>query len=149
MISVTNRLAAAPAQEALQAQAKKQYGVDLTIHEQRWLVMQLHRRDNLDLLGEYLHLPPPRPRFFLDLSEFEHLLEGRGLLAAPFAGRREELDEVERLLADQGRAVIIEAPGGSTPSARYHQPRPHNPGVHLPGEVQVPRMHAEVFSYTS
>jgi hypothetical protein len=56
--------------------------------------MQLHRRDNLDLLGEYLHLPPPRPRFFLDLSEFEHLLEGRGLLAAPFAGRREELYEV-------------------------------------------------------
>jgi hypothetical protein len=112
VISVTNRLAAAPAQEALQAQAKKQYGVDLTIHEQRWLVMQLHRRDNLDLLGEYLHLPPPRPRFFLDLSEFEHLLGGRGLLAAPFAGRREELDEVERLLADQGRAVILEAPGG-------------------------------------
>jgi hypothetical protein len=53
-----------------------------------------------------------RPRFFLDLSEFEKLLEKRGLLVAPFAGRREELDEVERLLADQGRAVIIEAPGG-------------------------------------
>jgi hypothetical protein len=53
-----------------------------------------------------------RPRFFLDLSEFEELLEKRGLLVAPFAGRREELDEVERLLADQGRAVIIEAPGG-------------------------------------
>jgi hypothetical protein len=46
------------------------------------------------------------------VSEFEHLLGGRGLLAAPFAGRREELDEVERLLADQGRGVIIEAPGG-------------------------------------
>ena len=53
-----------------------------------------------------------RPHFFLDLSEFEKLLEGRGLLAAPFAGRREELEEVERLLADQGRPVIIEAPGG-------------------------------------
>jgi hypothetical protein len=112
VISATNRPASAPAQAALQAQVKKQYGIDLTIHEQRWLVTQLHRRDNLDLLGEYLHLTPPPPRFFLDLSEFEKLLEGRGLLAAPFAGRREELDEVERLFADQGRAVIIEAPGG-------------------------------------
>src|SRR6266540_5676685 len=112
VISVTNRPAPAPAQAALQAQVKKQYGVDLTIHEQRWLVTQFHRRDNLDLLGEYLNLLPPQPRFFLDLSEFEKLLEERGLLTAPFAGRREELDEVERLLTDQGRAVIIEAPGG-------------------------------------
>jgi hypothetical protein len=112
VISVTNRPAGPQAQAALQAQVKKQYGVDLTIYEQRWLVTQLHRRDNLGLLGEYLHLPPPRPRFFLDLAEFENLLEQRGLLAARFAGRREELDEVERLLADQGRAVIIEAPGG-------------------------------------
>jgi hypothetical protein len=76
VISVTNRLAAAPAQEALQAQVKKQYGVDLTIHEQRWLVMQLRRRDNLDLLGEYLHLPPPRPRFFLDLIGLCHVGAG-------------------------------------------------------------------------
>src|SRR6266508_4887249 len=112
VISVTNRPAPAPAQAALQAQVKKQYGVDLTIHEQRWLVTQFHRRDNLDLLGEYLNLLPPQPRFFLDLSAFEKLLEERGLLTAPFAGRREELDEVERLLTDQGRAVIIEAPGG-------------------------------------
>jgi hypothetical protein len=112
VISVTNRPAAPPAQEALQAQVNKEYGVDLTIHEQRWLVTQLHRRDNLDLLGEYLLLSPPRPRFFLDLSEFEKLLKERGLVAARFAGRGEELDEIERLLAEQGRAVIIEAPGG-------------------------------------
>ena len=112
VISVTNRPAAAKAQAALQQQAKKEYGVNLTIHEQRWLVAQLHRRDNLDLLGEYLQLSPPRPRFFLDLSEFENLLEERKLLAAPFAGRGEELDDVKHLLADEGRAVIIEAPGG-------------------------------------
>jgi hypothetical protein len=112
VISITNRPAAAKVQAALQQQAKKEYGVDLTIHEQRWLVAQLHRRDNLDLLGEYLQLSPPRPRFFLDLSEFENLLEERRLLAAPFAGRGEELDDVEHLLADEGRAVIIEAPGG-------------------------------------
>ena len=112
VISVTNRPAAAKVQAALQQQAKKEYGVDLTIHEQRWLVAQLHRRDNLDLLGEYLQLSPPRPRFFLDLSEFENLLEERRLLAAPFAGRGEELDDVAYLLADEGRAVIIEAPGG-------------------------------------
>jgi hypothetical protein len=113
VISVTNRRAGPKAQAALQAQAKKQYGVDLTIHERRWLVIQLHRRDNLDLRGEYLHLPPPGPRFFLDLSEFEKLLEDRRLLAASFAGRSEELDDVERLLDQQGRSVIIEAHGGS------------------------------------
>jgi hypothetical protein len=112
VISVTNRPAAAKAQAVLQQQAKKDYGVNLTIHEQRWLVAQLHRRDNLDLLGEFLQLSPPRPRFFLDLSEFETLLEERKLLAAPFAGRGEELDDVKHLLADEGRAVIIEAPGG-------------------------------------
>jgi hypothetical protein len=112
VISVTNRRAGPKTQAALQAQAKKQYGVDLTIHERRWLVTQLHRRDNLDLRGEYLRLPPPGPRFFLDLSEFEKLLDDRRLLAAPFAGRSEELDDVERLL-DQRRSVIIEAHGGS------------------------------------
>jgi hypothetical protein len=113
VIAVTNRPAGAQAQIALQELIKKDYGVDLTIHERRWLVVQLHRRANLDLLGEYLHLPPPRPRFFLDLGEFEALLERRGLLDVPFAGRREELDELECLLDEQRRAVIIEAHGGS------------------------------------
>src|SRR6266536_1234019 len=112
VISVTNRLAGPQAQFGLQQRVKKEYGGDLTIHEQRWLVTQLHRRDNLDLLGEYLHLSPPRPRFFLDLSEFEELLARRGLLAVPFDGREEELDELERLLADEGRTVISEAQGG-------------------------------------
>jgi hypothetical protein len=112
VISVTNRPAGQQAQAALQEWAKKEYGVDLTICEQRWLVTQLHRRDNLDLLGQYLHLPPPRPRFFLDLGEFEKLLNERGLLKVPFEGRREELDEFERLLGEERQAVVIEAHGG-------------------------------------
>jgi len=112
VIAVTNAVAGPKAQEELQAQVKRQYRVDLTIYERRWLVTQLHRRDNLDLLGEYLHLPPPRPRFFLDLSEFEKLLAGRGLLAGAFAGRGEELDELERVLTREGRSAILEAQGG-------------------------------------
>jgi hypothetical protein len=102
VISVTNRPAAAKAQAALQQQAQKDYGVNLTIHEQRWLVAQLHRRDNLDLLGEYLQLSPPRPRFFLDLSEFENLLEERRLLAAPFAGRARSLTTLSISLPTRG-----------------------------------------------
>src|SRR6266545_6800358 len=112
VIAVTNRAAGPRAQAAVQEQAKKQYGVDLTIHERRWLVTQLHQRDNLDLRGEYLHLPPPWPRFFLDLGEFETLLEGRELLEAPFGGRHEELADLERLLGERRRAVIVEAQGG-------------------------------------
>lgn len=112
VISVTNRPTGQQAQAALQDWAKKEYGVDLTICEQRWLVTQLHRRDNLDLLGQYLHLPPPRPRFFLDLGEFEELLKERRLLKVPFEGRREELDELERLLGEERQAVVIEAHGG-------------------------------------
>jgi hypothetical protein len=112
VIAVTSRLAPTQARAALQDQVNKAYGLELTIHEQRWLVTQLHRRDNLDLRGEYLHLPPSRPRFFLDLGEFENLLEGRGLLEAPFGGRHEELDELELLLSEQKRAVIVEAQGG-------------------------------------
>jgi len=109
---VTNRPTGQQSQAALQDWAKKEYSVDLTICEQRWLVMQLHRRDNLDLLGQYLHLPPPRPRFFLDLCEFEELLKERRLLKVPFEGRREELDELERLLGEERQAVVIEAHGG-------------------------------------
>jgi hypothetical protein len=112
VIAVTNAVAGPKAQEELQAQVERQYRIDLTIYERRWLVTQLHRRDNLDLLGEYLQLPPPRPRFFLDLSEFEKLLAGRGLLAAAFAGRGEELDELERVLTKEGRSAILEAQGG-------------------------------------
>jgi len=109
---VTNRPTGQQSQAALQDWAKKEYSVDLTICEQRWPVMQLHRRDNLDLLGQYLHLPPPRPRFFLDLCEFEELLKERRLLKVPFEGRREELDELERLLGEERQAVVIEAHGG-------------------------------------
>jgi hypothetical protein len=112
VIAVTNKPAGPQEQVGLQQRVRKEWGVDLTICERRWLVTQLHRRDNLDLLGEYLHLPPPRPRFFLDLGEFERLLKERGLLAAPFAGRREEFDELERLLGEERRSVIIEAHGG-------------------------------------
>jgi hypothetical protein len=112
VIAVTNAVAAPKVQDELQAQVKRQYRVELTIYEQRWLVTQLHRRDNLDLLGEYLHLPPPRPRFFLDLSEFEGLLGRRGLLAAAFEGRGEELDQLERLLTKEGQVIILEAQGG-------------------------------------
>jgi hypothetical protein len=112
VISVINRPTGQQAQAALQDWAKKEYGVDLTICEQRWLVTQLHQRDNLDLLGQYLHLPPPRPRFFLDLGEFEELLKERRLLKVPFEGRREELDELERLLGEERQAVVIEAHGG-------------------------------------
>jgi hypothetical protein len=112
VISVTNRAAAANAQIALQRSAKKGHGVDLTVYDRRWLVTQMHLRENLDLRGEFLNLPAPRPRFFLDLGEFEDLLQQRRMLAAPFEGRAEDTDELERLLAEDRRAVIVEADGG-------------------------------------
>jgi putative transposase len=35
----------------------------------------------------------------------------------------------------------------STPSARYHRPPPHNPGVHLPGEVHSDLRHGEAVTH--
>src|SRR5207237_6589779 len=55
---------------------------------------------------------PPRPSFFLDLAEYEQLLERRRLLSSHFSGRQEEMDELERLLEVEGKAVILEAAGG-------------------------------------
>ncbi len=112
VISVTNRAASPRAQSDLQRKVKKAYGVDLTIYDRRWLITQMHLRDNLDLRGEFLNLSAPRPRFFLDIGEFEDLLERRGMLAAPFEGRADEMDVLERLLVEDRRAVILEADGG-------------------------------------
>jgi hypothetical protein len=112
VISVTNRPAGANPQFALQRNVKSAYGVDLTICDRRWLITQMHLRENLDLRGEFLNLSAPRPRFFLDLGEFEELLQRRGMVAAPFEGRAEDIDTLERLLADDQCAVIVEADGG-------------------------------------
>jgi hypothetical protein len=112
VISVTNRAASPRSQIALQRTVKKAHGVDLTIYDRRWLVTQMHLRENLDLRAEYLNLSAPRPRFFLDVGEFEELLQRRGMLAAPFGGRAEDMDELERLLEEDRRAVIVEADGG-------------------------------------
>ena len=112
VISVTNRSAPPNTQIALQQTVRKGYGVDLTIYDRRWLITQMHLRENLDLRGEHLHLAAPRPRFFLDLGEFQDLLDRRGMLDAPFEGRTEEMDELESLLAGKRCAVIIEADGG-------------------------------------
>lgn len=112
VISVTNRAAGVKAQSDLQRNVKKAYGVDLTIYDRRWLVTQMHLRENLDLRAEFLNLSAPRPRFFLDIGEFEELLQRRGMLAAPFEGRAEGMDELERLLVEDRRAVIVEADGG-------------------------------------
>jgi hypothetical protein len=112
VISVTNRLAGAKSQLALQRTAKSLYGIDLTIHDRRWLITQMHLRENLDLRGEYLNLTAPRPRFFLDVGEFEELLERREMLVAQFEGRTDEIDQLERLLIADRRAVILEADGG-------------------------------------
>jgi hypothetical protein len=112
VISVTNRSASASAQIALQRKVKKAYGADLTIYDRRWLITQMHLRENLDLRGEFLNLSAPRPRFFLDIGEFEELLQRRGMLAAPFEGRAQDIDELERLLVEDRRAVIVEADGG-------------------------------------
>lgn len=112
VISVTNRLAAAKSQLTLQRTAKSSYGVDLTTHDRRWLITQMHLRENLDLRGEYLNLAAPRPRFFLDIGEFEELLERREMLASQFEGRTDEINRLKSLLIADRRAVIIEAEGG-------------------------------------
>jgi hypothetical protein len=112
VISITNRRTSESARGKLQKQAHRQHKIQLTINDRRWLVTQLHRRDNLDLRSDFLNLAPPRPRVFLDLSEYENLLERRRLLSSHFSGRQEELDELERLLSVEGRAVILEADGG-------------------------------------
>jgi hypothetical protein len=112
VISVTNRGASPTAQTALQRIVRKTHGVDLTIYDRRWLITKMHLRENLDLRGEFLRLAAPRPRFFLDLGEFEDLLRHRGMLAAPFEGREEDMDRLEALLAEERRAVIVEADGG-------------------------------------
>jgi uncharacterized membrane protein YkvA (DUF1232 family) len=49
----------------------------------------------------------PGPGRSLDL-----VLQRRGMLAAPFEGRAEDMDELERLLVEDRRAVIVEADGG-------------------------------------
>jgi hypothetical protein len=132
VIAVTNRPAGPRAQATLQEQAKKEYGLDLTIHDRRWLVTQLHRRDNLDLRGEYLP-PPPRPRFFLDLGEFENMLKGRGLLEAPFGGRHEELDELECPVDGADGLGVVAA--GAGVGGRH----PHGTQADA-GDVQVPQL---------
>jgi hypothetical protein len=112
VISITNRPTSEAARAKLQAAADRDHGINLTINDRGWLVTQLHRRDNLDLRSDFLNLAPPRPRVFLDLSEYENLLERRGLLESHFGGRQEELNELERLLGEEGRTVILEADGG-------------------------------------
>src|SRR6266511_3336056 len=112
VISITNRPTSEAPRATLQKQAHESHKINLTINDRRWLVTQLHRRDNLDLRSDFLNLAPPRPRVFLDLSEYESLLDRRGLLSSHFFGRQLELDELERLLSVEGRAVILEADGG-------------------------------------
>lgn len=112
VISVTSRAAGSRAQSDLQRRVRNAHGVDLTIYDRRWLVTQMHVRENLDLRAEFLNLSAPRPRFFLDIGEFEELLQRRGMLTAPFEGRACETDELERLLMEDRRAVILEADGG-------------------------------------
>jgi hypothetical protein len=112
VIAITNRAAAPKTQAQLQRKLARRYGVDLTVYDRRWLITQMHLRENLDLRGEFLNLSAPRPRFFLDVGEYEELLSRRGMLAAPFEGRIADMDELERFLADDRRAVIVEADGG-------------------------------------
>jgi hypothetical protein len=92
VVAVTSRPASASTQIAVQQRVKKLYGVDLRIYDRRWLITQMHLRKNLDLRGEFLNLPAPRPRFFLDVGEFEQLLQRRGMLAAPCEGRTEDME---------------------------------------------------------
>lgn len=112
VISITNRPTTEAARAKLQSAANRDHGINLTINDRGWLVMQLHRRDNLDLRSDFLNLAPSRPQVFLDLSEYENLLERRGLLESHFGGRQEQLDELERLLNVEGQAVVLEADGG-------------------------------------
>jgi hypothetical protein len=112
VIAVTNRATTADAQRKSQEEAASKHGVNLTINDRRWLITRLHLRENLDLRSEYLNLAPSRPSFFLDLFEYEGLLDRRGLLDSQFLGRAEDLDELERLLEHEGKAVIVEADGG-------------------------------------
>lgn len=112
VISVTNRAAPPQAIRTLQGAIAGQFGIDLTVYDQRWLVTQMHLRGNLDLRGEHLNLAPPRPAFFLDLSEFESLLEKRGMLAAPFLGRTSDLEELGDQLSSRAHAVVLEGAGG-------------------------------------
>jgi hypothetical protein len=112
VISVTNRSTSETKRSELHKKAADDHKISLTINDVRWLIPQLHRRENLDLRGEYLHLPPPRPSFLKDVGEYEQVLERRRLISSQFTGRREEMDELERLLMIEGRSVILEAPGG-------------------------------------
>jgi hypothetical protein len=111
VISVTNRPTSETKRSALQKAAAEDHKIDLTIHDVRWLVIQLHLRENLDLRGEFLQLPPPRPAFFMDVGEYAQLLERRGLVNSKFVGRDDELAELERLLAE-AVPVVLEAAGG-------------------------------------
>lgn len=110
-VFVTNRRASPGKQTELQQWARTSHGIDLTVHDQRWLVARLYLRENLDVLREFLGLEPPRPHFFLDLTEYEELLAQRHLLDSHFEGRRAELQALERQL-DEANAVVLEAPGG-------------------------------------
>jgi hypothetical protein len=60
VISVTNRATSETKRSALQNKVAKDRKINLTIYDVRWLIVQLHLCDNLDLRSEYLHLPPPR-----------------------------------------------------------------------------------------
>jgi hypothetical protein len=111
IVFVTNRNAPPTRQTDLQRWAKATYNVDLTIHDQRWLVARLYLRDNLDLRREFLRLKPPRPHFLLDLSEYQALLGRRNLFDTSFTGREGETQALERNLAEH-RSAVLEAPGG-------------------------------------
>jgi hypothetical protein len=97
VISVTNRKTSETRRSALQIAVARDHKINLTINDVRWLIIQLHLRENLDLRGEYLKLPPPRPAFFMDIGEYAQLLDRRGLLSSQFVGRDNEFAELERL----------------------------------------------------
>jgi hypothetical protein len=64
------------------------------------------------------------------LSEYEDLLERRGLLASHFSGRQEEINELEHLLEVERKAVIINV-------ANQHPAVIAEPPVGESGEARV------------
>lgn len=89
-----------------------EYGWRLTVFDARWLAAQLTQPNRADLCRDFLGISAPAPGLFLDVDEYEHLLDRASRTdRPPFVGREKEIAILAKALADD-RPVILKATGG-------------------------------------
>jgi hypothetical protein len=109
--AVTNRLADERRLGTLRKKADE-YGWGLTVRDARWLATQLAQPNRADLCRDFLGIVAPTPGLFLDVDEYEHLLDQASRTDRPsFVGREDEIARLATALADN-EPVILKAAGG-------------------------------------